>query len=399
MSTQYRKYNFNTSDLRNFLIMLAAEFKKRGKELIPDGLILKHPKEEINGFNNTYIDLIGIPFKKVYGRTRLYYRRIKLSEFADRYRVQLGTTHFPIRLRKSSNPEVMEARIKSEISKRTGVPPEQFIISKLSETNELMTYSFKFRIQETEFSTADSGLSLVNDKPVTIYVAEPNVEIQAGYVKIPLTSIVEQSSINSSSYAFLRPEDLRSVTSLSELYPKDLKLKDPTFTEVIPSPVQNMVYRNSIGAIFEATIPDSVIDIMLKIRLTGDDATIIGNKVKVTVKSGITEYFKFEDATGKEYSELIDYLGSEKEGLFVTDPIDQVSIISSSVNSELKVTEFQIKYNNSVSNVTQNPVLSSFSSSNIETVTRVLKYLKANSDVTQSSIRSSSSISEIKVQE
>lgn len=399
MSTVYKKYNFNTTDMRNFLIMLAEEFQKRGKELIPDGLILKHPKPFDNGFNNTYIDIIGIPFKKVYGRTRLYYRRIKLSEFADRYRVQLGTATFPIRLKKSDNEEVMKQRVKSEISKRTGVPHERFIIEKIADTNNLLTYSFKFEIQETEFSSKDSGLSLVNDKPVTIYVAEPNVEIQAGYVKIPAESIITQNPINSTLGIFLKPEDIRNITSLSELYPKQLKLADKRFTEIIPSPIENKVYKNGIAALFEATIPDDVLSLMKNISVTAKDHAISGNKLKLTVRSGVTEYFRFEDQSGKQYSELIEFTGSDKGGLYTIDPITQNSVNSSSGAGDFKSIEFKIKSVNVSSYVSQNDIMYASGDSRFNTTLLVVKYKSLQSVISQNSIMSSSGISIIKVNE
>ena len=96
--------------------------KKRGLVLIPDGLILKKPQQVTVEHGNTSIDLVGIPFKKgIWQNKKYFYYRIKLSEFADAYRVQLGTARFPIRMTINPNDEEMLENVKTILSKRTGV--------------------------------------------------------------------------------------------------------------------------------------------------------------------------------------------------------------------------------------------------------------------------------------
>ena len=138
----YKQYNFQYSDLRNFLILLASEFKRRDLELIPDGLILKEPRAVDTEWGNTSVDLIGIPFKHVFGRTTVNYYRIKLSDFAREYRLQMGTPIFPMRLKRSEDQVAMEAAVASALEARIGISKLRFIVERVSRTEQLDTFSF-----------------------------------------------------------------------------------------------------------------------------------------------------------------------------------------------------------------------------------------------------------------
>ena len=120
------KMNWNYSDMRNFLVLLGKHIKAEDLELIPSGLILKQPVESIENGNNTYIDIIGIPFRQVYNRARFKYKRIYLSEFYDIYKKYLGSLDRPLRIEYNGNDDRFLEDIKKRVQASIGISYNRF---------------------------------------------------------------------------------------------------------------------------------------------------------------------------------------------------------------------------------------------------------------------------------
>ena len=122
------RINWKLTDERNFLVLLGRHLQQEKLTLIPNGFILKTPVAEDTGYSNTYIDMIGIPFRNVYNRIRFRYHRITLTEFKQRFRVVLGTPTTPMRIRWTGDRDAYTESIARVVSLRTGIPRSWFII-------------------------------------------------------------------------------------------------------------------------------------------------------------------------------------------------------------------------------------------------------------------------------
>lgn len=217
-------YNFLGTDQRNFLVLLGSHLKSEGLELIPSGFILKKPEVFITNETNTYIDVIGIPFRNVYNRVRLYYHRVTLSEFYGQYKNKLGTRDRPLRVKANADIAAYTEAIKKLLERRLEIPRRRFIVEPADLNISPKAFKFKFTIEELEYTTADEGLSLYNDKEVFIFVEEYNIETSTGYARIPATSYITSYSSPYSLIGQIRVSGDYDVLSTDDgLVPEEYK--------------------------------------------------------------------------------------------------------------------------------------------------------------------------------
>lgn len=257
------KYKFTTTDLRNFLVLFGNHLKKENLPLIPNGFILKPPVEFIREDSNTYIDIIGIPFRNVINRKRIHYHRITLSEFCDRYKFKLGTKNRPLRVKYTGDDDTFLDAIADKISLSLDIPKNNFIL-KIADFNiEPKAIEIKFNIPETEFTTKDSGLCLYNDERCYLYVTDPSSLIIGRLMRYNDSSIIDEhlKTISSSARSYtsqdydiltselgLLSEDELFVKIKSEesmtFIPESYYTKEPGYFKIVYKIPENIVYSS-----------------------------------------------------------------------------------------------------------------------------------------------------------
>lgn len=219
------RINWKLTDERNFLVLLGRHLQQEKLTLIPNGFILKTPVAEDTGYSNTYIDMIGIPFRNVYNRIRFRYHRITLTEFKQRFRVVLGTLTAPMRIKWTGDRDAYTESIARVVSLRTGIPRTWFIIEEADYNISPRAYRFKFKIPTTEFTDANNGLSVYNDIDCIFYAEDPRIEIRQGYAKIEESDLVPNISMHQSSSINIRLPDLSTwIYDSSGLIPNHNRL-------------------------------------------------------------------------------------------------------------------------------------------------------------------------------
>lgn len=364
----YRVYNFRTSDLRNFLSLISEEFKKRNMELIPDGLILKKPRDNHTDYGNTSIDVIGIPFKRVFGRTTLNYYRIKLSEFERKFAIQLGNINAPIRLKRPSDNEQFRLRVLKALSDRTGIP-ESLIVLKPEEIDASPSrFSFKFKIPVTDFTTEDEGLCLVNDKVIDIYVADPSVELHNNAAVIKHEDNIGIIGYTSSFSSFSNSADLKDVYSTNDLFPEEYKIKNIKIQNSSSVELENKVYIGtpSVTVSFDTTafLRDICSSMYVAKNFgTKSEKILLEDASSPTVKfvtklSSEKVYLVSTSLTGTRYIEEIPikYLDDQNTAI-VIEPLRQHGYMSSSSGIDIrqvKIVSKKIRAISSIENIGYN---------------------------------------------
>ena len=270
MSTTERvKYNFVYNDTRNFLILLGKHFKAEGHELIPSGFILKMPEVFITNETNAVIDVIGVPFRNVYNRVKLYYHRLSLSEFQRRNKLLMGTENNPLRIQYSSDEAVYTSRVKARLSKNLNIPDNRFILEPADLNRTPKAFRFKFVIPVTEFSTEDIGLCLHNDIDCYVFVDEPNFIIRngAGIIK-PESRIYGTSSKSAhGSASLLTSANVSELNNINNLIPEEYIPEFIGIEEDISSIKNGENYRRPRALLFKYRIHK---DIFPSIDITAD---------------------------------------------------------------------------------------------------------------------------------
>lgn len=371
----YKQYNFQHSDLRNFLILLASEFKRRDLELIPDGLILKEPRAVDTEWGNTSIDLIGIPFKHVFGRTTVHYYRIKLSEFAMEYRVQMGTPIFPIRLKRTENQAEMEEAVKTTLEARIGISKLRFAVERVSRTEQLDTFSFKFNIEPTEFTTADNGFCLINDDIQYVYVTDPNVKIQNGVAKVELEDKLSVFSVTNSSLSFINTSSAKRLTSKEEGYPEEFKISTIVRREWFPKAITNEVIFEGFGSVLNVTVPQFIMDSVSRIEVPSD-ASIDGNSIVMHIENGEERPIIFYTKYGKEFVFFLDSGAAKYTGPNVIEPITINTSSNSSSGVSIRKYEATVRKIRLIEDLYTRAAADSSSSTTIKTTKFKVKHLE-----------------------
>lgn len=371
----YKQYNFQHSDLRNFLILLASEFKKRDLELIPDGLILKEPRAIDTEWGNTSVDLIGIPFKHVFGRTTVHYYRIKLSEFAMEYRVQMGTPIFPMRLKRTENQAEMEEAVKTALEARIGISKLRFAVERVSRTEQLDTFSFKFNIEPTEFTTADNGFCLINDDIQYVYVTDPSVRIQNGVAKVELEDKLSVFSVTNSSLSFINTSSAKRLTSKEEGYPEEFKISTIVRREWFPKAITNEVIFEGFGSVLNVTVPQFIMDSVSRIEVPSD-ASIDGNSIVMHIENGEERPIIFYTKYGKEFVFFLDSGAAKYTGPNVIEPISVNTSSNSSSGVSIRKYEVTVRKIRLIEDLYTSTAADSSSSSFVKTTKFKVKHLE-----------------------
>ena len=227
------KYNFQYDDTRNFLILLGNHLKTEGLELIPSGFILKQPEIFITDQTNVTIDVIGIPFRNVYNRVKMYYHRVTLSEFYALNKLKMGTVNRPIRIEYTGDKVGFIAAVKKKVAENLKIPETRFILEEADFNIKPKALKFKFTILPSEFTTEDEGLCLHNDFDCYIYVDDPNIKIENGFGRIDIEThilarkIYENSIPYSINTSFGKTE-LSNINNLlpDYLYPEFIRVEE-----------------------------------------------------------------------------------------------------------------------------------------------------------------------------
>lgn len=215
------KYNFQYDDTRNFLILLGNHLKSEGLELIPSGFILKQPEIFVTDQTNVTIDVIGIPFRNVYNRVKMYYHRVTLSEFYALNKLKMGTINRPIRIEYTGDKAGFIAAVKKKVAENLKIPETRFKLEEADFNIKPKALKFKFTILPSEFTTEDEGLCLHNDFDCYIYVDDPNIKIENGFGKIDIETHILARKIydNSIPYSINTSFGKTELSNINNLLP------------------------------------------------------------------------------------------------------------------------------------------------------------------------------------
>ena len=266
-----RPIDWKKTDSENFSELLAQGFAERSMEYLPGGLVLKKPIPVEDKYGSSEIQVIGIPFKNVFGQTKFRYHRIKLSEFEAIYKQILGDELSPIRMDISGDDDdaVLE-KTKDNLSKRLAILPQRFVlelVEKKMKAPEKPQYKYKFyfSIPETDFTDKNNGLSIINDKDVFIYVENPNIKIENGHGSIEIDDALVVLR-DSSDSMFVNGLHGSTVNTL----PHEYKFIDISVLEDFGNnPVNRILYR-SPGGILKAKTSQTLREHLLRISATRD---------------------------------------------------------------------------------------------------------------------------------
>jgi hypothetical protein len=296
-----RPIDWKKTDVENFSELMAQGFADRNMEYLPGGLVLKRPKFVEDKYGSSEIQVIGIPFKNVFGQTKFRYHRVTLSGFEAVYRQLLGDEISPIRIEiKDNNDDKVLEDAKKVLAKRLAILPQRFVLELVEKKMKgpdkpQYKYKFYFSIPETDFTDKVNGLSIINDKDVFIYVEKPNIKIEAGQGIIPIedTLVTLQGS---SSSSFVRDP----YSSYSDILPVEYKLIDTTIGEDFgENPVNQILYKSPGGKFRGRISPDLKAD-LLEISATGN-LTYKDEVIESRFKASESPILKIKTVFGGEY--------------------------------------------------------------------------------------------------
>ena len=352
------KINWNISDQKNFLVLFGKHLRTESLELVPNGFILKKPVEFETGSYNTYIDIIGIPFRGVYNRVRLNYHRLTLTEFKQRYKVLLGTKSAPMRIKYEGDNEAYLNEIRNAVVKRVRIPATRYIIEEADFNVTPKAYRFKFVIEETEFTDKISGLSVYNDIDCIFYVDDPRVDIKNGHGRIDFIDTVETYTDTFGEASIIFPDFNDFVLQSSGLISLDDQLTYTGYNEDIYSPKDGSVKFgiDSLRMRFKAS--DYVFNNFSFVSyFFGDNTNIKIDKIKDTNEIIATVSIS---ASRYSYSFNIDYVDKNKTRKYRLDSnvkqttgysTPSATKVSLMAYSKAKITDTSISGTSSLSDV------------------------------------------------
>lgn len=335
-----RPIDWKKTDVENFSELMAQGFADRNMEYLPGGLVLKRPKFVEDKYGSSEIQVIGIPFKNVFGQTKFRYHRVTLSGFEAVYRQLLGDETSPIRIEmQDNNDDKVLEDTKKVLSKRLAILPQRFVLELVEKKMKgpdkpQYKYKFYFSIPETDFTDKVNGLSIINDKDVFIYVEKPNIKIEAGQGIIPIEDTLVTLQESSSS-SFVRDP----YSSYSDILPVEYKLIDTTIGEDFgDNPVNQILYKSPGGKFRGRISPDLKAD-LLEISATGN-STYKDEVIESRFKASESPILKIKTVFGGEYrTPLADQI-PEYRGPNVIDPLKTLSLqSSSSINASFVILE------------------------------------------------------------
>ena len=394
LERKLRQIDWKKTDSENFSDLLAEGFADRNIEYLPGGLVLKKPILVNDKYGSSEIHIIGIPFKDVFGQTRLRYHRIKLSEFEAVYTQILGNETSPIRMEIEGDDNKILNDTKKILSKRLSILPQRFVLEqvekkRIGRDRLRYKYRFYFSIPETDFTDKTRGLSIINDKDVFVYVESPNIKIKNGQGVIPIDDTLS-TVYESSSSVFVRDP----YSSYSDAFPKEYKLVDITIGEDFGlNPINQILYK-SPGGKFKGRISEDLKADFSEISVTGDSKYkdgVVESRIRISEPSTLTVKTKFG---GEFRSTLADQI-PEYRGPNVIDPLKTLYKESSaSINTSIVSLDPKQEWREYRDYLT---TLGAQSSSSINTTISSIDYKKQRQEIqeqlTTLMLQSSSSVS------
>ena len=350
-----RPIDWKKTDSENFSELMAQGFADRNMEYLPGGLVLKKPILVEDEHGSSEIQVIGIPFKNVFGKTKFRYNRIRLSDFEYANKQLIGDKISPIRLKEVDNEESVLIETKKVLSKRLSILPQRFVLEliekELKESGDpRYKYKFYFNIPETDFTDKENGLSIINDKDVFVYVEKTNVKIENGQAILSIDDTTESLRESSSGLVVNDP-----YSSYSKILPAEYRLINTTVGEDFGAKPKNEILFKSPGGRFRGQISEDLKADLTEISATGN-STYNNGIVESVFGESESPLLKIKTIFGGEYRALISDQIPPYSGPNAIDTVESVtSSGSSSVNSRISSADpkqSSYKYNDSLSSVT-----------------------------------------------
>lgn len=350
-----RPIDWKKTDSENFSELMAQGFADRNMEYLPGGLVLKKPILVEDELGSSEIQVIGIPFKNVFGKTKFRYNRVKLSEFEDANKQFMGDKISPIRLKEMNDDESVLTETKKVLSKRLSILPQRFILELVEKglTNSgdpRYKYKFYFDIPETDFTDKENGLSIINDKDVFVYVEKTNVKIENGQAILSIDDTTESLRESSSGLVANDP-----YSSYSKILPAEYRLINTTVGEDFGAKPKNEILFKSPGGRFRGQISEDLKADLTEISVTGN-STHNNGIVESVFGDSESPILKIKTIFGGEYRALISDQIPPYSGPNAIDIVESITLKGgSSVNSRISSADpkqSSYKYNDSLSSVT-----------------------------------------------
>ena len=350
-----RPIDWKKTDSENFSELMAQGFADRNMEYLPGGLVLKKPILVEDEHGSSEIQVIGIPFKNVFGKTKFRYNRIRLSDFEYDNKQLIGDKISPIRLKELNDDESILVETKKVLSKRLSILPQRFVLEliekELKDSGEpRYKYKFYFNIPETDFTDKENGLSIINDKDVFVYVEKTNIKIENGQAILSIDDITESLRESSSGLVVNDP-----YSSYSKILPAEYRLINTTVGEDFGAKPKNEILFKSPGGRFRGQISEDLKTDLTEISVTGN-STYNNGIVESVFGDSESPLLKIKTIFGGEYRALISDQVLPYSGPNVIDIVESITLKGgSSVNlriSSADPKQLSYKYNDSLSSVT-----------------------------------------------
>lgn len=350
-----RPIDWKKTDSENFSELMAQGFADRNMEYLPGGLVLKKPVLVEDELGSSEIQVIGIPFKNVFGKTKFRYNRVKLSEFEDANKQFMGDKISPIRLKEMNDDESVLTETKKVLSKRLSILPQRFILELVEKglTNSgdpRYKYKFYFDIPETDFTDKANGLSIINDKDVFVYVEKTNIKIENGQAILSIDDTTESLGESVSGLVSNDP-----YSSYSRILPAEYRLINTTIGEDFGAKPKNEILFKSPGGRFRGQISEDLKADLAEISVTGN-STYNNGIVESVFGDSESPILKIKTIFSGEYRALISDQIPPYSGPNAIDIVESITLKGvSSVNSRILSADpkqSSYKYNDSLSSVT-----------------------------------------------
>lgn len=350
-----RPIDWKKTDSENFSELMAQGFADRNMEYLPGGLVLKKPVLVEDELGSSEIQVIGIPFKNVFGKTKFRYNRVKLSDFEDANRRLIGDKISPIRLKEMKDDESVLTETKKVLSKRLSILPQRFILELVDKGltdsgDPRYKYKFYFDIPETDFTDKANGLSIINDKDVFVYVEKTNIKIENGQAILSIDDTTESLGESVSGLVSNDP-----YSSYSKILPAEYRLINTTVGEDFGAKPKNEILFKSPGGRFRGQISEDLKADLTEISVTGN-STYNNGIVESVFGDSESPLLKIKTIFGGEYRALISDQIPPYNGPNAIDIVESITLKGgSSVNSRISSADpkqSSYKYNDSLSSVT-----------------------------------------------
>lgn len=349
-----RPIDWKKTDSENFSELMAQGFADRNMEYLPGGLVLKKPVLVEDNIGSSEIQVIGIPFKNVFGKTKFRYNRVKLSDFEYDNKQFMGDKISPIRLKEINDDESVLAETKKVLSKRLSILPQRFILELVEKElnnsgDPRYKYKFYFDIPETDFTDKENGLSIINDKDVFVYVEKTNIKIENGQAILSIDDTTESLGESVSGLVSNDP-----YSSYSRILPAEYRLINITIGEDFGTKPKNEILFKSPGGRFRGQISEDLKADSVEISVAGN-STYNGEIIEGVFGESESPILKIKTIFGGEYRA---YLADQMAPYSGPNAIDVLESLAARGNSSLASSISSISpsqssrtYNDSLSSV------------------------------------------------